>query len=281
MSSHCFRACELRGRLVRGTSAFSNTPPLQFDIKSTRVQNFVHMSATLAKPKTKNMASKECPQNYRLRPRFDSRRTRVRFTCSWMAIRVGPLLCCFVPDPFRNCCGTVLEPFWNRFKNCWRSRMGPARFLHLKHTKKKRIHDIGQPAAARGGGAYGREGGRGSVRERQFYGSFREAPSARRAPHACCTPDAFPKSRPAVSTVRSSLHQRGEGRPTVREGWAMTYVSSWLIFQQGILQFPKSCRPKAPSLDTGLCGKGFSIPSLVLPQFFISSSLVLQEHFGT
>ena len=33
---------------------------------------------------------------------------------SWMAIGVGPLLCCFVSDPFRNRFGTVPGPFQNR-----------------------------------------------------------------------------------------------------------------------------------------------------------------------
>ena len=53
---------------------------------------------------------------------------------SWMAIGVGPLLCCFVselfwnhcgsvPEPFRNCSGTVPEPFQStgvseRILNC-------------------------------------------------------------------------------------------------------------------------------------------------------------------
>ena len=56
------RVCELRGRVVRWTSAFSNTPPLQFDVWSTRVQHKVDIWAQLVKKSQKirppNNASK-------------------------------------------------------------------------------------------------------------------------------------------------------------------------------------------------------------------------------
>ena len=68
------RVCERRGRVVRGASAFCNTPLLKFDSSSTLGQHHGNISAKLVKKTFKKRPSNNAPKSIN----FDSSSTLVR-----------------------------------------------------------------------------------------------------------------------------------------------------------------------------------------------------------